>query len=291
MGSKAIARVWAICRKLETADPRFIEIESKKRVLPEKAKALRRHLGDMKRVEHDKRVIFFDQYLDTPDLKLLKLGASLRLRYKGGGTQVYLQYKGPGFMSGGLLYRSEFSSARLEHVVREESHHDAVHFNDTSVREIIERRVDPEMAHAMQRHLGLGVISRISTGPILCSYQKDKYVVDLGDAYLEPSVDHIFAFHVNRQGLHAISTFWEYENEIKTEGEGLETKLEHLDELRRFDRELERKFDLKTERLDKYHRCASHFLKLDGRIARSAGPARSAGAARKRRPAGRRPRR
>ncbi len=262
MGSKTIKRVWDICRRLETADPRFIEIESKLRVLPDAAKDLRRHLGRMKGVEHDKRVIFFDQYLDTPDLKLLRLGASLRLRYKGGGSQVYLQYKGPGFHRDGLLYRSEFSSSRLAHVVKEESHHDVVHFSDTSIREILERHVAPEMAHAMQRHLGIGVIARISRGPILCSYQKDKFVVDLGDAYLEPSVDHLFAFHVNPDGLHAISTFWEYENEIKTEGEELEAKLEHLEELQRFDRELARKFDMKVERMDKYHRCASYFLKL-----------------------------
>lgn len=265
MGSKIIKRVWDICRKLETADPRFIEIESKMRVLPEKARDLRRELGKMKGVEHDKRVIFFDQYLDTPDLRLLKLGASLRLRYKGGGSQVYLQYKGPGFRAGGLLYRSEFSSKKLEHVVREESHHDIVHFNDTSVRDIIERHVEPEMAHAMQRHLGLGVISRISTGPILCSYQKDKFIVDLGDAYLEPSVDHLFAFHVNRDGLHAISTFWEYENEIKSEDESLETKLENLDELESFDRKVAREFDLRPEPMDKYHRCASYFLSLNKR--------------------------
>lgn len=276
MGSKTIARVWSICRRLETADPRFIEIESKKRVLPDRARDLRRYLEKRKGVEHDKRVIFFDQFLDTPDFKLLKLGASLRLRYKGGGSQVYLQYKGPGFHSGGVLYRSEFSSARLDHVVREESHHDVVHFNDTSVREIIERHVEPEMAHAMQRHLGIGVISRISTGPILCSYQKDKFVVDLGDAYLEPSVDHLFAFHVNRDGLHAISTFWEYENELKTEGEDLEAKLEHLDELQRFDKELARKFALKPEKLDKYHRCASYFLKL-ARPARPRRPQRRSG--------------
>ena len=31
----------------------------------------------------------------------------------------------------------------------------------------------------------IGVIARISTGPILCSYQKDKFIVDLDDAFLE----------------------------------------------------------------------------------------------------------
>ncbi len=259
---KDLSRIWSICRRLGTADPRYIEIESKHRVMPEEAKDLRKHLLDLKKVEHEKRVTFFDQFLDTPDLKLLKLGASLRLRYKGDGSNVYLQYKGPGFHSGGLLYRSEFSSEKLRHVVREESHHDIVHFNDTTVRSILDRHVDPEMAHAMERHLGNGVITRLTTGPILCIYEKDKFVVDLGSAFLEPSLDHLFAFHINHRGLHSLSTFWEFENEIKTKREGLEQKLEHIDELRRFDKAVGKRFDLRVEKLDKYHRCASCFLRL-----------------------------
>ena len=258
------SRLWAICRRLETTDPRFVEIESKRRVLPEQAKELRKHLLDLKGVEHDKRVIFFDQFLDTPDLKLLKLGASMRLRYKGDGSNVYLQYKGPGFRQDGLLYRSEFSSERLDMVVREESHHDIVHFSDLSISKII-KHVPAEMAGALKRHLGEAVLKRLTNGPILCSYQKDKFVVDLGDAFLEPSLDRIFAFHVNRTGLHSASTFWEYENEIKVDGEGLEAKLDHLDELVSFDKKLSKKFDLVAERLDKYHRCASCFLKLPRR--------------------------
>jgi hypothetical protein len=252
--------VWNICRKLETTDPRYVEIESKRKVVPEEAKDLRKHLLKLRKVDHDKRVIFYDQYLDTPDLKLLKLNASLRLRYKGDGSNVYLQYKGPGFLQNGLLYRSEFSSEKLEHVVREESHHDVVHFTDTSVREILEDHVSPEMSHAMQRHLSIGVIARISRGPILCAYEKDKFVVDLGSAFLEPSLDRIFAFHVTPSGIHTVSTFFEYENEIKTEGEGLEAKIQHIPELLKFDRELSKKFDLRPEKLDKYHRCASCFL-------------------------------
>jgi hypothetical protein len=263
--SKGTAEVWSICRKLETTDPRFVEIESKRKVVPEEAKDLRKHLLKLKKVQHDKRVTFYDQYLDTPDLRLLKLGASLRLRYKGDGSNVYLQYKGPGFLKNGLLYRSEFSSEKLAHLVREESHHDVVHFTDTSVREILEEHVSPEMAHAMQRHLTIGVIARISRGPILCAYEKDKFIVDLGSAFLEPSLDHIFAFHVTQSGIHTVSTFWEYENEVKTEGEGLEAKIEHIPELLKFDKALSKEFDLRPERLDKYHRCASCFLKLSSR--------------------------
>ena len=261
----SLAQVWGICRKLQTSDPRFVEIESKRRVVPEEAKDLRRHLMKLKKVEHDKQVTFYDQFLDTQDLQLLKRGASLRLRYKGDGSNVYLQYKGPGFHANGLLYRSEFSSERLAHVVREESHHDVVHFTDTSVRDILDNHVSPEMAHAMERHLGNGVIARISHGPILCSYEKDKFVVDLGSAFLEPSLDHLFAFQVNKSGIHAVSTFWEYENEVKTEGESLEDKIEHVPELLKFDKALAKEFDLRLEKLDKYHRCASCFLRLKRR--------------------------
>jgi uncharacterized protein YjbK len=261
----SLAEVWGICRKLQTSDPRFVEIESKRKVVPEEAKDLRRHLMKLKKVHHDKQVTFYDQFLDTLDLQLLKRGASLRLRYKGDGSNVYLQYKGPGFHSNGLLYRSEFSSERLAHVVREESHHDMVTFANTSVKEILDKHVSPEMAHAMERHLGNGIIARVDHGPILCSYEKDKFIVDLGSAFLEPSLDRLFAFHVNRSGIHSVSTFWEYENEVKTKHESLEDKIEHIPELLEFDDALSKKFDLRPEKLDKYHRCASCFLRLDKR--------------------------
>jgi hypothetical protein len=264
MGS-SMAAIWNVCRRLGIGDPRFVEIESKMKVGPEAGKDLRKHLMKRKGVEHDKRVIFFDQFLDTPDLKVLKSGASLRLRYKGDGSNVYLQYKGPGFHKDGLLYRSEFSSEKLDGIVREESHHDVVHFTDTTVQHILARQVSPAMAGAMRLHLGAGVLARIKNGPILCSYQKDKYIVDLGSAFLEPSVDRLFAFHVNKDGPHSLSTFWEYENEIKTEGEGLEAKIEHIPELLKFNRDLAKKFDLKPEKLDKYHRLASCFVGLGSR--------------------------
>ena len=68
------------------------------------------------------------------------LGASLRLRYRRNGANVYLQYKGPGFLRRGLLFRSEFSTERLRDVTMEESHHDIVHFTDTTVQDILDRR-------------------------------------------------------------------------------------------------------------------------------------------------------
>lgn len=249
-----------ICARLQIDDRRNVEIESKKRVLPKDVKKLKDYLLNRKGVHHVKKRVFFDQFLDTPGLALLKSHSSLRLRYKGDGSQVYLQYKGPGFHRDGLLYRSEFSSQQLEHVVREESHHDMVHFNDTSVRKILASHADPSMARAMRLHLGDKIISKITTGPILCLYQKDKFVVDLGSAFLEPSLDRLFAFHINRSGLHSLSTFCEYENEIKAEKGALKDKLEHLDDLIKFDKEISKRFDLRPERLDKYHRCASCFM-------------------------------
>ncbi|MHB2026072.1 MAG: CYTH domain-containing protein [Elusimicrobiota bacterium] len=257
-----------LCRRLGIVDSRCVEIESKKRIMPEEAEDIRKYLLKRKNVVHVKRAAFFDQFLDTPGLDLLKRGASLRLRYKGDGSSVYLQYKGPGFYEGGLLYRSEFSSERLDHLVREESHHDIVRFGKHSIRDIL-KMVDPGMSEAMRRHLGSAVLRDISRGPILCAYQKDKFRVDLGSAFLEPSLDRLFAFHISRSGPHALSTFWEYENEIKTKDEDAESKLELLDDLREFDAALSRKFDLRPERIDKYHRCASYFLprrKIRGRF-------------------------
>lgn len=249
-----------VCRRLGISDATFVEIEAKRRVLAEEADDLREYLMADRDVRHDKRVTFFDQFLDTPSLDLLRLGASLRLRYKGGGTNVYLQYKGPGFRRSGVLFRSEFSSERLYSIVREGSGSDLVGFADTSLREILDHHAAPPMRQAMERHLGRRILSKISRGPILCSYQKDKFIVDLGPASLEPSLDRLFAFHINPRGLHALTTFYEYENEIKGRRRGLEAKLDHIDDLLRFDRRLSKRFELRAERFDKYQRCASCFV-------------------------------
>jgi hypothetical protein len=249
-----------VLHRLGIQDSSYIEIEAKKRIRPGQVKELRKHLMKMKKVDHVKTAFFFDQYLDTPQMDLLKKGASLRIRYKRNGSHVYVQYKGPGFLDQGLLYRSEFSSRKIRHVFLEESHHDIIHFTQASIRKILGRQVGAQMRKAMRRHLGTSVMNRISVAPIVAVYQKDKFVVDLGTAFLEPSIDRIFAFHIGGKGLHPLSTFCEYENEIKTKNDSLEAKIEHLPDLLEFDQKLVRKFRLKPELLDKYHRCASIFL-------------------------------
>jgi hypothetical protein len=112
---------------------------------------------------------------------------------------------------------------------------------------------------AMKNHLGAEVVKKISVGPIISVYQKEKFEVKKGATYLEPSLDHILAFHINKIGLHPLSTFWEYENEIKATDQSLYEKIKHLPDLLEFDAKLGKKFDLKPEPLDKYHRCTSIF--------------------------------
>jgi hypothetical protein len=257
------SRIGEVCARLGVSDSRFVEIEAKRKVRPDQVEALREHLRALPGVRHRRTSVFFDQFLDTSRLELLARGASLRLRYKSDGAHVYLQYKGPGFEIDGVLYRSEFSSSRLDHLVREESHHDIVHFSDTTVHEILADHVEPAMADAMRAHLGAEVVGRIATGPILSLYRKDKFEVDLGDAMLEPSLDRIMAFHINNGGMHSLSTFSEYENEVKSPR--LAAKLAHLGDLVKFDKKLERRFDLKPEPLSKYHRSASCFLPVASR--------------------------
>ncbi len=249
-----------ICDRLRIDDFRYVEIESKKRVLPEQAKELRKYLINKKKVEHVKTNSFLDQFLDTPQMDLVRLGVSLRLRYKKNGAEVYLQYKGPGYKEQGLLYRSEFSTKPLSDLMLEESHHDVIHFTRTPIQAVLRRRLGRQMAAAMREHLGTAVISRISQGPIICVYQKEKFKVKLRSAFLEPSLDRVFAFHINKNGLHPLSTFCEYENEVKADGHALERKIEHVPDLLEFDEKLCDKFDLKPEPLDKYHRCTSIFL-------------------------------
>jgi hypothetical protein len=249
-----------ICDRLRIDDFHFVEIEAKKRILPEQRKDVYKFLKKTKKVHHVKSAFFFDQFLDTPRMDLLKKGVSLRLRYKKGGTVVYLQYKGPGFLEEGLLYRSEFSSRKLTGVVLEESHHDMIRFTKTSLQNIIARRLGRPMVQAMKRHLGADVVANISMGPILCAYQKEKFAVDMGRAFLEPSLDQIFAFHISKTGLHPLSTFCEYENEIKAKDQSLNLKIAHIPDLLKFDDKLTEEFDLKPEVLDKYHRSCSIFL-------------------------------
>jgi len=257
-------KVTDICNRLGIDDCRFVEIESKKRILPEDVKALKRYLKNLKSIRYIKSTLFFDQYLDTPKMEILHKGASLRLRYKKGGANVYLQYKGPGFSRKGLLYRSEFSTKKLKHLLKEESHHDIIRFAKTSIKEILEKYVSENMAKAMREHLGQTILNKISLGPIICAYQKDKFAVTYGKVLLEPSLDRVFAFRIRDSGIHPLSTFCEFENEIKTKDLYLAGKLEYLPKLMEFNEKLARKFSLKREPLDKYHRCASLFVNNAG---------------------------
>lgn len=253
----------AVQRLLESLgidDPRFVEIETKRRVQPERAGELRRWLLSRKGVRHTKAAVFFDQFLDTRRMALFRRGASLRLRYKGNGSRVYLQYKGPGFRRAGVLYRSEFSTGRLRDMVLEESHHDIVRFTVETIQHLLRANLPPEMARAMRRHLGPRAVRGISHGPLICLYKKDKFSVDLGRAALEPSLDQVFTFHIGRGGLHPLSSFCEYENEIKAKSEDLQVKLKCIPELLKFDARLARRFGLRREPLDKYHRCQSFFM-------------------------------
>lgn len=245
---------------LKIDDSRCVEIESKKRVLPRQVKRLKKFIAKFKRTRHIKTTYFFDQFLDTPKMDLFQRGASLRLRFKKGGAKVYLQYKGPGFLKDTLLFRSEFSTRDLKGMALEESHHDIIRFTRTSIRQILRKYAHKRMVRAMKRHLGRSILSRISSARIISLYQKDKYSVDLGKAFLEPSVDKVSAFHINRSGPYPLSTFYEYENEIKAEGHSLAAKLRHLPALLKFDRKVVKRFRLKPEILDKYHRCASIFF-------------------------------
>ncbi len=247
--------------RLGVTDLEFIEIESKMRVLPSQAKDLKKYLHSKKRMEHVKSAFSLDQFLDTPQMDLLRRGVSLRLRYRRNGSEVYLQYKGPGFKENGLLYRSEFTSQKLRGILLEESHHDIIQFSKTPIRRILTRDIKGPMSQALHQHVGSDIINRISIGPIVCAYQKEKFKMKLGKAYLEPSLDRVFAFHINAGALHSLSTFWEFENEVKVEGEGHQKKLAYIPDLLAFNEKIFARFNLKNEPLDKYHRCMSIFQK------------------------------
>ncbi|MCM2266243.1 MAG: CYTH domain-containing protein [Elusimicrobiales bacterium] len=250
-----------ICHKLRVSDPAKIEIEAKKKLSPESAEELQKYLNKKRGVKHIKTASFMDQFVDTPDFDIFHSGASLRIRYKGDGSNVYVQYKGHGFSHKGILFRSEFSSGKVKGLVREESHHDIIHFAGTGLKDVLDKYVPKEMRSVITDHLGPTVIKRVTTAPVICFYRKDKYLVDMGKVALEPSLDHISAFHINRGSFHSLSNFWEYENEIKSEENDLAAKVSKLDTMMDFDAELAEKFSLHAEPMDKYHRVMSCFMK------------------------------
>lgn len=250
-----------ICHKLRVSDPAKIEIEAKKKLSPGTAQALKKYFSKKKGIKHIKSAVFMDQFIDTPELDIFHSGASLRIRYKGDGNNVYIQYKGHGFSHKGLLFRSEFSSGKIKSLVKEESHHDIIHFPESKFRDIMTKFIPKDMRDVIAKHFSSSVIGRIRIAPVISLYRKEKYLVQLGKCALEPSLDHISAFHINRDSFHSVSNFWEYENEVKSRDNDLASKMSKVDDLLQFDSELAKKFRLQPEAMDKYHRILSCFVK------------------------------
>jgi len=247
-----------LCRSLGVEDHRLVEIESKWRLSAATAKSLRGFLKQLEGVEHVKRSTFFDQYLDTSDLRLLRADASLRLRYRKSGGQVYLQYKGPGVRRGAVHYRSEYRSDRLDHLVLDQSQSELLSFERASVPVLLETHSEPEMLAAMRRDLGDAVVRAIDRATVLCQYQKDVFRVELAQASLAPSIDRLCVFRLDGAGPFAMSPLWEYENQAAATG--LSDKLAAVPAMNEFDAQLASDFDLTHEPLDKYRRCAGGML-------------------------------
>lgn len=249
-----------ICDRLKINDERFIEIEIKRQLNLKMYGKVRQFIVNLG-AKHKRSVSFFDQYIDTPDLLIFKKGASLRIRYKQHGTKIYIQYKGPGFLKNGILYRSEFNSGRIDDVVLDESNSShMVRFNEKNINSIVLNHIPADMATAMRRHLGNKILSDISVGHLICSYSKDKFLFERKNVILEPSLDTVYSFHIAKQRIHPMSIFCEYENEIKAEDNSLEAKLKNLPELLSFNKKITSEFYLPLERKDKYHRCMSFFI-------------------------------
>ena len=204
-------------RALRIDDLRYVEIESKKRICRARSAAEKIYLRKQDTPATSRPPVFATSSWTPRAWTFSASEPASGSALKKGGSRVYLQYKGPGFLQNELLFRSEFSTKALPHLTLEESRHDEIRFTKTSVRQILKRFANKGMARAMRRHLGERVISRISSSPIVSLYQKDKFSVNLGKAFLEPSIDRVSAFHITPRGPYPLSTFYEYENEIKAE--------------------------------------------------------------------------
>lgn len=250
-----------ICKKLKIDDEGFIEIEAKHRLGLKQEKDLKSFIEKIG-AKHKHSVSFFDQYIDTPNFMLFKKGASLRIRYKQHGRKVYLQYKGPGFLKDGILYRPEFNSGNIADIVlQEEPTRHTVQFIKRHFLSTIISHIPADMVKAMHVQLGPKILKEVSIGHLICSYTKDKFIVDYKNVQLEPSIDKIYSFFISKKRIHPMLTFCEYENEIKSENKSLKKKIDNISKLLAFDRKVVSKLDLKEEHKDKYHRCMSFFIK------------------------------
>ncbi|MEI7482615.1 MAG: CYTH domain-containing protein, partial [Elusimicrobiota bacterium] len=180
-----------VCHKLRVHNSSRIEIEAKKKISPETANGIKAYFARKKGIKHIKSAVFMDQFIDTPGFDIFHSGASMRIRYKGDGSNVYVQYKGHGFSHKGLLFRSEFSSGKVKNLVKEESLHDIIHFTEAKFRDVMERSLPKDMKTALLEHFPSSIIKRISVAPVICLYHKEKYLVQMGKGALEPSLDHI----------------------------------------------------------------------------------------------------
>ncbi|MCX7944679.1 MAG: CYTH domain-containing protein [Deltaproteobacteria bacterium] len=251
-----------ILEKLRIEDSKKVEIELKKRLYESEYNDIIKFFEKRKKLRLIKINSFIDQFLDTEDFRVFRSGASLRLRYKGGGKNVYLQYKGPGFVLKNILFRSEFSSKKITSLVKEEGHRELIHFTEKSFMWIIENAVDGDMRRSMYKHLGADTIKNIKIGPVICFYKKLKYEYDISDdIYLEPSLDFLSAFHISKDSFHPMSSFYEYENEIKSRKNELLLKIKSIESLLEFEDDLNKRFKLIYELSDKYHRIMSYFVK------------------------------
>ncbi|MCX7958508.1 MAG: CYTH domain-containing protein [Deltaproteobacteria bacterium] len=251
-----------ILDKLRIIDSRKVEIELKKKLLEKEYYDIIKLFQKKKKIRLIKTNIFIDQFLDTRDFRVFHSGASLRLRYKGNGKNVYLQYKGPGFLLKNILFRSEFSSKKIDSLVKEEGHSDIIKFTEKSFMWILNNAVDDDMRRAMYEHLGSKVIRNIQIGPVICFYKKIKYEYDINeDIYLEPSLDFLSAFHINNNSFHPMSSFYEYENEIKSRKNSLLLKLKSIEHILEFEEEVHKKVRANYELTDKYHRIMKYFVR------------------------------
>jgi len=248
-----------ICDRLAIKDSRDVEIESKRRILRKDFDRIRNFLIKEMHVEPKGTKVFFDQFLDTPQYDFLKKGASLRLRYKNDCSYIYLQYKGPGFSYGNMLFRSEFSYSD-HHLILKESKNEFIRFTTTKIQAILYSRKNSKMREAMLIHFGKKIVRNISHCPIMTQYSKEKFECHNKKSLLEPSLDRCFTFFMGKDGIHPIGVFCEMETEIKADKRSLEQKLEDLDSLFDFDSHVANKFKLSPERIDKYQRCTRFFL-------------------------------
>ncbi|MFA6028410.1 MAG: CYTH domain-containing protein [Elusimicrobiota bacterium] len=232
-------------------EPPALEIEAKRRLSPRDLPELRRRLLATPGVLRARSFVCYDQPIDTPDARLLAVGAGLRIRRVEGERGAWLQFKGPGTTLGGLLSRSETVRGPFRSPC---SRRNGLPVSSDAAARALLRRLPLSTRRVLAR-----LAPELLRGELRCRLlavcRKEKFLAE--DGAFEPSLDRVRVYALSGRRLRLLGTFCEYENEALRPGRTSSERRAALARLRAFDRRLTRGLRMPVETRDKYQRASA----------------------------------